>query len=34
MTLYDLDAVPMGYYYLGSDYQFYIGNEYSKIIQK
>ena len=34
LTLYDLDAVPTGSFYLGSDYQYYIINEYSHIIQK
>ena len=33
-ALYDLHAVPTGLFYLGSDYQFYITNEYANKIQK
>lgn len=34
LTLYDLDAVPTGTFYIGSDEQFWIANEYANRIHR
>ena len=33
-TLFELDSVPMGSFYLGINGEWYIQNEFAKIIQK